>query len=52
VEFGDGWHAMAMPFDELKAGSVDARTQWARAGGRTGEPVFSMRIPWRIQGVS
>jgi probable F420-dependent oxidoreductase len=38
AEFGDGWHATAMPSDELKAGIADARNKWARRG-RTGEPV-------------
>jgi alkanesulfonate monooxygenase SsuD/methylene tetrahydromethanopterin reductase-like flavin-dependent oxidoreductase (luciferase family) len=51
AEFGDGWHATAMPFDELKAGIADARSKWARRG-RPGEPVFSMRIPCSIEGVS
>jgi probable F420-dependent oxidoreductase len=51
AEFGDGWHATAMPFDELKAGIADARNKWARRG-RTGEPVFSLRIPCSIEGVS
>lgn len=51
AEFGDGWHATAMPFDELKAGIADARRKWAQRG-RTGEPVFSMRIPCAIEGVS
>lgn len=51
AEFGDGWHATAMPFDELKAGIADTRRKWAQRG-RTGEPVFSMRIPCAIEGVS
>jgi probable F420-dependent oxidoreductase len=51
AEFGDGWHATAMPFDELKAGIADARHKWAQRG-RTGEPIFSMRIPCAIEGVS
>ena len=51
AELGDGWHATAMPLDELKAGIADVRNKWARRG-RTGEPVFSMRIPCSIEGVS
>jgi len=51
AEFGDGWHATAMPLEELKAGITDVRNRWARRG-RTGEPVFSMRIPCSIEGVS
>ena len=51
AEFGDGWHATAMPFDELKAGIADARNKWVRRG-RPGEPVFSMRIPCSIEGIS
>ena len=51
AEFGDGWHATAMPLDELKAGIADARNKWARLG-RTGEPAFSLRIPCSIEGVS
>jgi probable F420-dependent oxidoreductase len=50
-ELGDGWHATAMPFDELKAGIADVRNRWTRRG-RPGEPVFSMRIPCSIEGVS
>jgi probable F420-dependent oxidoreductase len=49
--FGDGWHATAMPLDELKAGIAEVRNRWERRG-RTGEPVFSMRIPCSIAGVS
>ena len=51
AELGDGWHATAMPLDELKAGIADLRNKWVRRG-RTGEPVFSMRIPCSIEGVS
>jgi probable F420-dependent oxidoreductase len=51
AEFGDGWHATAMPFDELKAGIADVRNKWARRG-RTGEPAVSLRIPCAIDGVS
>jgi probable F420-dependent oxidoreductase len=51
AEFGDGWHATAMPFDELRAGLTDARRRWAQRG-RTGEPLFSLRIPCAIEGVS
>jgi alkanesulfonate monooxygenase SsuD/methylene tetrahydromethanopterin reductase-like flavin-dependent oxidoreductase (luciferase family) len=51
AEFGDGWHATAMPFDELQAGIADARRKWTRQG-RTGEPLFSLRIPCAIEGVS
>ena len=51
AEFGDGWHATAMPLDELKAGIADVRHKWVRQG-RAGEPVFSMRIPCSIEGVS
>jgi probable F420-dependent oxidoreductase len=51
AEFGDGWHATATPLDELKAGIADARNKWARRG-RTGAPVFSLRIPCTIEGVS
>jgi probable F420-dependent oxidoreductase len=51
AELGDGWHATAMPLDELKAGIADVRNKWARRG-RTGEPVVSMRIPCAIDGVS
>jgi probable F420-dependent oxidoreductase len=51
AEFGDGWHATAMPFDELKTGIADARRVWAHRR-RTGEPVFSLRIPCAIEGVS
>jgi alkanesulfonate monooxygenase SsuD/methylene tetrahydromethanopterin reductase-like flavin-dependent oxidoreductase (luciferase family) len=51
AEFGDGWHATAMPLDELKAGIVEAHNKWARRG-RMGEPVFSLRIPCSIEGVS
>jgi probable F420-dependent oxidoreductase len=51
AEFGDGWHATGMPFDELKAGIADMHNKWARRG-RTGEPVVSMRIPCSIEGVS
>jgi probable F420-dependent oxidoreductase len=51
AEFGDGWHATAMPLDELKAGITDARHKWARRK-RTGEPVFSLRIPCAIEGIS
>jgi probable F420-dependent oxidoreductase len=51
AELGDGWHATAMPLDELKAGIADVRNKWVRRG-RTGEPVFSMRIPCSIEGVS
>jgi probable F420-dependent oxidoreductase len=51
AEFGDGWHATAMPLDELKAGIADARNKWTRRG-RTGGPVFSLRIPCSVEGVS
>jgi alkanesulfonate monooxygenase SsuD/methylene tetrahydromethanopterin reductase-like flavin-dependent oxidoreductase (luciferase family) len=51
AEFGDGWHATAMPFAELKAGIADALRKWAQRG-RMGEPIFSMRIPCAIEGVS
>jgi probable F420-dependent oxidoreductase len=51
AEFGDGWHATAMPLDELKAGIADVRHKWVR-WGRTGEPVLSLRIPCSIEGVS
>jgi probable F420-dependent oxidoreductase len=51
AELGDGWHATAMPLDELKAGIADVRNKWARRG-RTGAPVFSLRIPCSIEGVS
>jgi probable F420-dependent oxidoreductase len=51
AEFGDGWHATAMPLDELKEGIADVHRRWERRG-RAGEPVFSMRIPCSIAGVS
>jgi probable F420-dependent oxidoreductase len=51
AEFGDGWHATAMPLDELKVGIADVRSRWERRG-RAGEPVFSMRIPCSIEGMS
>jgi probable F420-dependent oxidoreductase len=51
AELGDGWHATAMPLAELKAGLADARRKWAQRG-RMGEPVFSMRLPCAIEGVS
>jgi len=51
AEFGDGWHATAMPLDELKAGIADVRNKWSLRG-RTGAPAFSMRIPCSIEGVS
>jgi probable F420-dependent oxidoreductase len=51
AEFGDGWHATAMPLDQVRVGIADVRTKWARRG-RMGEPVFSMRIPCAIDGVS
>ena len=51
AELGDGWHATAMALDGLQAGIGDVRDRWARRG-RTGEPVFSMRIPCSIDGVS
>src|SRR5919108_1040549 len=38
AELGDGWHATAMPLEELKAGIADVRNKWARRG-RAGEPV-------------
>jgi probable F420-dependent oxidoreductase len=51
AELGDGWHATAMPTDDLKAGIADVRNKWGRQG-RAGEPVFSMRMPCSIEGVS
>jgi probable F420-dependent oxidoreductase len=51
AELGDGWHATAMPLEELKAGIADVRTKWA-GRGRAGEPAFSMRMPCTIAGVS
>jgi probable F420-dependent oxidoreductase len=51
AELGDGWHATAMALDSLKAGIADVRAKWARRE-RTGEPVFSLRIPCSIEGVS
>jgi probable F420-dependent oxidoreductase len=51
AELGDGWHATAMPLEELKVGIADVRNKWARRG-RPGEPVVSMRIPCAIEGVS
>lgn len=51
AEHGDGWHATAMPLDDLKAGIADVRRKWERCQ-RAGEPVFSMRIPCAIDGVS
>jgi probable F420-dependent oxidoreductase len=51
AEFGDGWHATAMPLDELKVGIADVRSRWERRG-RAGEPIFSMRLPCSIEGVS
>lgn len=51
AEYGDGWHATAMPLDALKAGIADVQQKWARRQ-RAGEPVFSMRIPCAIDGVS
>jgi probable F420-dependent oxidoreductase len=51
AEYGDGWHATAMPVDELKAGIADVRRKWARQL-RSGEPVVSMRLPCAIEGIS
>ena len=51
AELGDGWHATAMPIDDLKAGIADVRNKWVRRG-RAGEPAFSMRISCSIAGVS
>jgi probable F420-dependent oxidoreductase len=51
AEYGDGWHATAMPLETLKAGIADVGAKWARRG-RAAEPVFSMRIPCAIEGVS
>jgi probable F420-dependent oxidoreductase len=51
AEYGDGWHATAMPLEGLKAGIADVVAKWARRG-RTAEPVFSVRIPCAIEGVS
>jgi probable F420-dependent oxidoreductase len=51
AEYGDGWHATAMPLEGLKAGIADVVAKWARRG-RTAESVFSMRIPCAIEGVS
>jgi probable F420-dependent oxidoreductase len=51
AEFGDGWHATALPLAELRAGIADLRAKWARYG-RAGEPVLSMRLPCFIEGVS
>jgi probable F420-dependent oxidoreductase len=51
AEYGDGWHASGVPLDALKAGIEDVRRKWARQQ-RSGEPVFSMRIPCAIEGVS
>jgi probable F420-dependent oxidoreductase len=51
AELGDGWHATAIPLDELRVGIADVRNKWARRG-RAGEPVFSLRIPCSIEGVS
>jgi probable F420-dependent oxidoreductase len=51
AEYGDGWHATAMPLEDLKAGITDVGEKWKRRE-RTAEPVFSMRIPCAIEGVS
>jgi probable F420-dependent oxidoreductase len=51
AEYGDGWHATAMPLEDLKAGIADVGAKWGRQG-RAAEPVFSMRIPCAIEGVS
>jgi probable F420-dependent oxidoreductase len=51
AEYGDGWHATALPVDELKAGIADVRRKWARQL-RSGEPVVSMRLPCAIEGIS
>lgn len=51
AEYGDGWHATAMPLEGLKVGIADVGAKWARRG-RTAEPVFSVRIPCAIEGVS
>jgi probable F420-dependent oxidoreductase len=51
AEFGDGWHATAMPIEDLKAGIADVHSKWARRR-RTGEPVVSMRIACSIEGIS
>ncbi len=40
-----------MPLEDLKAGIADVGAKWARRE-RTAEPVFSMRIPCAIEGVS
>jgi probable F420-dependent oxidoreductase len=51
AEYGDGWHATAMSLEDLKAGIADVGEKWRRRE-RIGEPVFSMRIPCSIEGVS
>jgi probable F420-dependent oxidoreductase len=51
AEYGDGWHATAMPLEDLKAGITDVGEKWTRRE-RTPEPIFSMRIPCAIEGVS
>jgi probable F420-dependent oxidoreductase len=51
AEFGDGWHATALPPDALAEGHQHLKTLWGK-NGRSGEPVLSMRAQLFIEGIS
>lgn len=51
AEFGDGWHATALPPEALAEGYRHLKDMWKKYG-RAGEPVLSMRAHLFITGVS
>ena len=50
ARFGDGWHATSSTPEEFRQGK-QAVTRFWREAGRTGDPVWSMRIPIFLDGV-
>ena len=50
ARFGDGWHATSATPEEFRQGKQMVTRFW-REAGRTGEPVWSMRIPIFVEGV-
>jgi probable F420-dependent oxidoreductase len=51
AEFGDGWHATALPAQELSQAYSHLQKLWQQKG-RAGEPLLSMRARLFIEGVS
>jgi probable F420-dependent oxidoreductase len=50
ARLGDGWHATSSTPEEFRQGK-QAVTRFWREAGRTGDPVWSMRIPVFVEGV-